>query len=117
MTKDYTASTTANVISTAGDAHAQRDRPEQHGARATWSTASFALPQAAAGDRDQPRGQRRRVRPVGQRLAADVADATPYPVSNDPVAIDFKQSIAAGDALRTGNYSKTLTYTLSTTQP
>jgi hypothetical protein len=38
-------------------------------------------------------------------------------VSNDPVAIDFKQSIAANDPLRTGSYSKTLTFTLSTDQP
>ena len=29
----------------------------------------------------------------------------------------FKQSIAANEALRTGTYSKTLTFTLSTTQP
>jgi hypothetical protein len=38
-------------------------------------------------------------------------------VSNDAVAIPFSQSIAAGDALRTGTYSKTLTFTLSTTTP
>ncbi len=39
------------------------------------------------------------------------------PVSNDPVTINFKQHIGAGDALRTGTYSKTLTFTLSTTTP
>ena len=39
------------------------------------------------------------------------------PVSNDAVTVGFKQSIAANDALRTGTYSKTLTFTLSTTQP
>jgi hypothetical protein len=33
------------------------------------------------------------------------------------VAIDFKQSIAASDALRTGAYAKTLVFTLSTTTP
>jgi hypothetical protein len=31
--------------------------------------------------------------------------------------IAFKQSIGASDALRTGAYSKTLTFTLSTTVP
>jgi len=41
----------------------------------------------------------------------------PYPVSNDTATITFTQPIGANDALRTGNYSKTLTYTLSTTQP
>ena len=39
------------------------------------------------------------------------------PVSNDPVAVAFKQAIGANDALRTGTYSKTLTFTLSTTNP
>jgi hypothetical protein len=33
------------------------------------------------------------------------------------VAVAVKQSIGAGDALRTGTYAKTLTYTLSTTNP
>jgi len=35
----------------------------------------------------------------------------------DPIAIAFKQSIGANDALRTGSYSKTLTLTLSTATP
>ena len=39
------------------------------------------------------------------------------PTSNEAVAIAFKQSIKANDPLRTGTYSKTLTFTLSTTQP
>ena len=39
------------------------------------------------------------------------------PASNDPVTITFKQHIDATDALRTGTYSKTLTFTLSTTTP
>ncbi len=39
------------------------------------------------------------------------------PVSNDPVTINFKQHIGASDPLRTGSYSKTLTFTLSTTTP
>ena len=39
------------------------------------------------------------------------------PVSNDAVTITFKQQVNASDALRTGSYSKTLTFTLSTTTP
>ena len=39
------------------------------------------------------------------------------PVNGDLVTIGFRQAIGAGDVLRTGNYSKTLTFTLSTTQP
>ena len=39
------------------------------------------------------------------------------PVSNDPVTIAFRQHIGATQALRTGTYSQTLTFTLSTTTP
>ena len=39
------------------------------------------------------------------------------PISNDAVTITFKQAIGANDALRTGTYAKTLTFTLSTTAP
>ena len=39
------------------------------------------------------------------------------PVSNDLVTVLFTQPVAATDALRTGAYAKTLTYTLSTTNP
>ena len=39
------------------------------------------------------------------------------PISNDTVTLGFSQRINSTDALRTGAYSKTLTFTLSTTQP
>jgi hypothetical protein len=39
------------------------------------------------------------------------------PVSNDDVTVDLRQVVNANDALRTGSYSKTLTFTLSTTNP
>jgi hypothetical protein len=39
------------------------------------------------------------------------------PVSNDPVTITFAQHIGANEPLRTGTYSRTLTFTLSTTTP
>ena len=39
------------------------------------------------------------------------------PVSGDPVTITLRQHIGANQPLRTGNYSKTLTFTLSTTNP
>jgi hypothetical protein len=39
------------------------------------------------------------------------------PISNDTVTIDFRQRIGPNEALRTGAYSKTLTFTLSTTRP
>ena len=39
------------------------------------------------------------------------------PVSANSVTLGFKQSIGANEGLRTGAYSKTLTFTLSTTTP
>ena len=39
------------------------------------------------------------------------------PISYDAVTLGFSQRIDADDALRTGTFSKTLTFTLSTTQP
>ena len=38
-------------------------------------------------------------------------------MSNGHVAITFKQAIGLTDAVRTGTYSRTLTFTLSTTTP
>jgi uncharacterized repeat protein (TIGR01451 family) len=89
--REYTATTTANVISTAGDAALSVSDPG-HLANGT-----FALPEA---------------------LRVEVAPASwTGPVSNAAVAITFRQHIGAGDALRTGSYSKTLTFTLSTQTP
>jgi hypothetical protein len=39
------------------------------------------------------------------------------PAANDTVTLGFRQVIAADEPLRTGTYSKTLTFTLSTTTP
>ena len=57
-------------------------------------------------------------------FAAVGSSATPtslltytQPVSNAIVALEFKQSIGANEALRTGTYAKPLTFTLSTTTP
>jgi hypothetical protein len=41
----------------------------------------------------------------------------PGPVGRDQVTITLKQSIGANEPLRTGGYGKTVTFTLSTTQP
>jgi hypothetical protein len=91
VANDYTTSTLANVISTAGDAALSVSD------RGHLMNGSFALPSP---------------------LAVSFSKATwTGPVSNAPVTITFKQHIGATDALRTGAYSKTLTFTLSTTTP
>ena len=40
-----------------------------------------------------------------------------FTVRNDSVDVEFKQLVKSTDPLRTGSYSKTLTFTLSTTNP
>ncbi len=41
----------------------------------------------------------------------------PKEIANDVVTVTFRQRISATEGLRSGTYSKTLTFTLSTTQP
>ncbi len=101
VAKDYTASTTANVISTAGDATLSASDPSSV-APGHLVNGTFSLPQA--------------LMVAGSALPSTIKTYA-EPVSNDAVTIDFKQSIAASDALRTGTYAKTLTFTLSTTTP
>ena len=55
--------------------------------------------------------------PVGGSASPTPLKSWSSPASNDPVAISFKQTIGSNDALRTGTYAKTLTFTLSTTTP
>jgi hypothetical protein len=88
--RTYEAATSATVISTAGDASLTVDG-------GTLTNGAFSLAEPL-------------------QIALGKASWT-APVSNDPVTIAFKQHIGANDPLRTGSYSKTLTFTLSTTTP
>ena len=90
--RTYEAATTANVISTAGDATLSVS-PEP--AYLTNGAYTLSEPLQVAFSKSTWTG----------------------PVSNDPVTITFRQHIGATQPLRTGNYSKTLTFTLSTTTP
>jgi hypothetical protein len=96
VAKEYTAQTSATVISTAGDATLTVSDPSTNHPGYLVNGA-FALPQPLQG--------------------LGVVKTYSAPVSNDNVPITFKQQIGANDALRTGTYSKTLTFTLSTTTP
>jgi Tol biopolymer transport system component len=103
---DYTASTTATVTSTAGDATLSvLDTTGVSPGRLVNGT--FSLPQPL------------QVRANDGSYSTIPAELLRYggPVSNTQVTLGFKQPIAATDALRTGSYAKTLTFTLSTTQP
>ncbi len=116
VARTYTAGTTANVISSAGDATLSVADPSSN-ATGHLVNGTFSLPQALRARATSPLGTGSAFAPVGGSASPTTLLTYGGPVSNDPVAIAFEQSIGANDALRTGSYSKTLTFTLSTTTP
>ena len=108
--KDYTAATTATVVSTAGDATLSVADPSST-ATGKLVNGSYSLPQTLQANGGGA------FAPVGGSAAPTALKSWSAPTSNESVPVTFKQSIGANDALRTGTYSKTLTFTLSTTTP
>ncbi|WP_053225888.1 M14 family zinc carboxypeptidase [Solirubrobacter soli] len=96
IAKEYTATTTATVVSSAGDATLTVADPSST-APGRLVNGAFALTSPLQG--------------------LGVLKTWSAPTSNESVPITFKQAIAANEPLRTGTYSKTLTFTLSTTTP
>lgn len=90
VAKDYSATTTATVTSTAADAALTITGPKL-------ANGAFTLASPLEG--------------------LGVVKTWAAPTSNEVVPIGFEQSIAASEPLRTGTYSSTLTFTLSTTSP
>jgi type 1 glutamine amidotransferase len=111
LAKDYSASTTASIISTAGDALLSVADPSA-ASTGKLVNGTFALPQVL-----QASGNGTAFAPVGGSAAPTPLKTWSAPTSNEAATITFKQPIGANDALRTGTYSKTLTFTLSTTTP
>jgi hypothetical protein len=116
VARDYFASTTANVISTAGDAVLSLADPSST-ATGHLVNGSFSLPQALQARARNAANTGTAYNNVGSAASPLNLLAYDGPISNDAVSLEFKQSIGANDALRTGAYSKTLTFTLSTTNP
>jgi hypothetical protein len=88
---------------------------EQAVERAALVNGAFVLPSALQAQASSPAAGA--LTDVGGAAAPTSLASWTGPISNDPVLIRFSQRIAKNDALRTGTYSKTLTFTLSTTQP
>ncbi|MDA0140149.1 alpha/beta hydrolase domain-containing protein [Solirubrobacter deserti] len=91
VTQDYTTSTQATVTSAAADTTLSVSEPGH------LTNGAFTLPEPL-------------------RVAFSKSSWT-GPVPSEKVDITFKQLIKDKDPLRTGTYSKTLTFTLSTTNP
>jgi hypothetical protein len=112
----YTASTSANVISTAGDALLSvADPSPQHTGHLV--NGSFFLPQPLQARARNAANQNTAYNNVGSSASPLNLLTWNAPISNDALSLEFSQRVNANDALRTGTYSKTLTFTLSTTQP
>jgi hypothetical protein len=116
VANDYQSQTNATVISTAGDGTLSVADPSPSNTGHLVNGA-FALPSALKAKATSAAG-------TGAAFADVGGSANPTPVltysgptSNDTVTLAFQQHIGAADALRTGAYSKTLTFTLSTTTP
>ncbi len=116
MAKTYTAITTANVISTAGDATLSVADPSST-ATGHLVNGTFSLPIPVQAAATSALGAGVAPADVGGSSAPTSLLTYSGPVSNDSVTLNFSQAIGANDALRTGSYSKTLTFTLSTTTP
>jgi hypothetical protein len=96
VAKEYTATTTATVSSSAGNATLTVADPSPVG---TGHLLNGTLPLSTP------------LQGLGTLRTWDA------PVIRDHVPVMFTQAIGASDALRTGSYAKTLTFTLSTTAP
>jgi hypothetical protein len=109
LARDYSTTLGATATSTGGDA-ALSVTDASATAPGHLVNGAFSLPQAL-----QTRVAPAAFAPIGGSPLT--LKSYSGPVSNDAVTIDVQQSIGSSDALRTGTYSKTLTFTLSTTTP
>ena len=109
--RDYTSTATATVTSTGGDAALTvADASATNTGKLVNGTYALAQPL-------QIRAGAAAFGPIGGSASPTTLLTFNQPVSGASAPLEFKQSIGATDGLRTGRYSKTLTFTLSTTTP
>jgi hypothetical protein len=114
--RTYEASGSATVVSTAGSATLSvADGASTATGRLV--NGAFALADPLMVSASSSAGSGAAPAPVGGSAAPTPLLTYGGPTSNDAVALNFRQHIGADEGLRTGTYSKTLTFTLSTTEP
>jgi hypothetical protein len=111
VTRTYLTSLGTTVTSTAGDATLTVADPSSTGT-GHLVNGPYVLSQAL-----QARVGAAPYVNVGSAAAPLNLRSWSGPTSNESVAVDFSQLVNSNDPLRTGTYSKTLTFTLSTTSP
>ncbi len=118
VARTYDTALAASVVSTAGDATLSVTDPSST-APGHLVNGTFALPSALtlrAVNTVQPNPA---YVPLSETAGTPVnlLTYTGPTAGADNVTIGFRQAIGATDVLRAGSYSKTLTFTLSTTTP
>jgi hypothetical protein len=114
--KDYTTSMTATLTSTAADATLWVADPSAT-ATGRLMNGSFALATPLQVGATSPNGVASPMAAVGGSAAPTKLLTYAGPLGAEAATLNFQQSIAGTEALRTGGYAKTLTFTLSTTTP
>jgi PKD repeat protein len=114
--RDYTASTTASVIATSAGAQLSVADPS---ATATGHlvNADYALPSPLKVHATSAKATGGPPADVGSADSPTPLLTYPGATNDAGVTLEFQQHVGVTDALRAGRYSKTLTFTLSTTTP
>jgi hypothetical protein len=116
VTRTYTTTTDATVTSSAGDALLSVADPSSQNT-GHLVNGTFALPQPLQARARNAANTGTAYNNVGSSASPLNLLTWSAPISNDAVTLGFSQLINSTDPLRTGTYSKTLTFTLSTTSP
>ena len=117
VAKSYETAVAATVTSTAGNATLSVADPGPAAPGHLVNT-TFSLPSALNVRAVNATNPTQAFAPLPETAGTALGLLTyPGPVNGDQVTIGFRQAIGAGDVLRAGSYSKTLTFTLSTTAP
>jgi hypothetical protein len=117
MDRSYDATSVATVISSAGDAALSVSDPSAN-ATGRLVNGAFSLLEPLQARATSAAGLGGSLMPLSTTAGSPLTLLTyAAPASNDAVTVAFHQHVGSTQALRTGAYSKTLTFTLSTTTP
>jgi PKD repeat protein len=117
LNRDYDAKTTAKALATSGNATLTVSDPAA-GSAGHLVNGDYTLPSALQVKATSTVGTSAGVFSEVGGTANPTTLLTYLRALNDStITLDFKQHVAQTDALRAGKYSKTLTFSLATTQP
>ncbi len=116
VAKDYIASTTASLIATSGDAQLSVFDPATSNA-GHLVNADYVLPSALQAKATSSLGTGGAFADIGGSSSPTSLLTYPGAANDKTVTLSFQQHIGQTDPLRAGTYSKTLTFSLSTTKP